>query len=550
MGTDGRRDAAGPKFDWHGNQAGTAARSGFGKAASILIVIRDVVNLPSKEVRHGPHAATAPAAVRLSQPDGRRPIRVHSNVDHVSMSRSSALSATLLAFDATGAEPKIKIMSISKAPEPVPALGNRLLPLESELTPGDAAPIYLRLAAGVTTDAWSKLESNSKAWLELPFDQFPAKEARTFLDGWRGKLAQLEFGAHRETCSWNYSLLEEREHIVDLELADAQSMRTWSKLLALQARAEISERHFARAARAIQTGMSFSRHVGDGPFFINALIGTASARFMLDQVDDLISQPGAPSLYWSLTALPRPLIGIRKSMAQEYKICERLLPEMTDLEQPRSDAEWAARLARFHARIIKIRAGYTVRDKSRHDAGGEGEFRENLAEFKVWALPKAKAYLEARQDKVVARNDDEMILKYFGGSYRDLYDDIHKAGYLAFFEAEPVYRRGEQQLISAKNGPLRFFAEMISNVRGVHRADAMLDRKVAMLRVVEALRLHAGVAGRLPDSLDQVKVVPIPIDPFTGKPFHYEATGESAELVSEIPGSPVFGFTYRFTLRK
>ena len=251
-----------------------------------------------------------------------------------------ALCALSVGLDAKGAEPRIKIISISPAPEPVPALGNRLLPMESELNPGDAAPIYLRLAAGVSADAMSQLEAKPTAWLKLPLDQFPTKEALTFLDGWRAQLAQLEYGAHRETCSWNYSLLEEREHIPDLELADAQSMRTWARLIALRARVEISERHFALAARAIRTGMSFSRQVGDGPFFINVLLGSTSAYFMLDQIDDLISQPGAPSLYWSLTALPRPLIGIRKSMAQEYKICERLLPEMTDLEHARSDAEW------------------------------------------------------------------------------------------------------------------------------------------------------------------------------------------------------------------
>jgi hypothetical protein len=59
-----------------------------------------------------------------------------------------------------------------------------------------------------------------------------------------------------------------------------------------------------------------------------------------------------------------------------------------------------------------------------------------------------------------------------------------------------------------------------------------------------------GSLGRLPDSLDQVKIVPIPIDPYTGKPFRFEATGESAELAGEVPGSPVFGLTYRITLRK
>ena len=46
----------------------------------------------------------------------------------------------------------------------------------------------------------------------------------------------------------------------------------------------------------------------------------------------------------------------------------------------------------------------------------------------------------ARKDRLKAGNDDEMILKFFGGSYRDLYDDVYKAGYLPFFEAEPFLR--------------------------------------------------------------------------------------------------------------
>ena len=66
--------------------------------------------------------------------------------------------------------------------------------MESELTPGDAAPIYLRLAAGVTADAMSKLATQPRAWLELPFDQFPAKDAAFF----PGRLAQ-QTGEARNT---------------------------------------------------------------------------------------------------------------------------------------------------------------------------------------------------------------------------------------------------------------------------------------------------------------------------------------------------------------
>ncbi len=342
---------------------------------------------------------------------------------------------------------------------------------------------------------------------------------------------RLNTGLGEKFCTWNYTLIEEREHITEVVLADASSMLMWTRLLALQARVEIFEHHFGTAARVIETGLSLSRHVGDGPFFINVVIGVASARIMLDQVEDLISQPGAPSLYWSLTALPRPFLGIRKSIANEYKMFEWLLPEMTDLESARSPAEWAARVARIHGRLLKMRASYQPLAKVEPNSNNWAELSDNLADFKKWVLPHAKEYLEARQGK----SDDEMILRFFGGRYHELYDDMYKAGYLTISEAEPFYARGWKQLESAKKGPLFIFASLIASIESFHRTEAMLDRKLAMLRVAEALRLHAGVTGRLPDSLDQVKVVPIPFDPCSGKAFGYTLKGETAELAGLMP---------------
>ena len=144
-----------------------------------------------------------------------------------------------------------------------------------------------------------------------------------------------------------------------------------------------------------------------------------------------------------------------------------------------------------------------------------------------------------------------MILMFLGGKCHDLCDDIYKASYLPFHEAEPFYDLGEKALVAVMNGPLGPFARLIASVKAGHRGEARLDRRVAALRVVEALRLHAGATGRWPNSLGDVKVVPIPHDPTSGQPFEYRLDGDAATLTALIPkGQERLGLTYRITLSK
>ena len=141
----------------------------------------------------------------------------------------------------------------------------------------------------------------------MPLDQFPTAEVRKFVDLWSGQLEQIEFGARRKTCDWNYTLPEQRLDVIHLAARDAQQMRQWVRLLDLKARLEIAEGKFDEAIRTIETGLAFARHIAEGPFLINGLIGIAGAYVMLGRCDELIAQPGAPNLYWALTALPQPV---------------------------------------------------------------------------------------------------------------------------------------------------------------------------------------------------------------------------------------------------
>ena len=149
-------------------------------------------------------------------------------------------------------------------------------------------------------------------------------------------------------------------------MPDAAGMRTWSRLLVLKARVEAAEGKFDDAIRTMETGIAFGRHVADGPFLINQLVGIAIASAMLTAYEDLVSRPGSPNLYWGLTALPRPLIGLREGFEQEMKVVDRVLPELSDLDRPRTDGEWSANLERLHVRLVGLTK--LVFDPKMHEA--------------------------------------------------------------------------------------------------------------------------------------------------------------------------------------
>ena len=75
-----------------------------------------------------------------------------------------------------------------------------------------------------------------------------------------------------------------------------------------------------------------------------------------------------------------------------------------------------------------------------------------------------------------------------------------------------------------------------------------------LLRHFEALRLYAAEHdGTLPAKLSDISV-PLPVDPFTGKPFRYELTGDTAHLRGTPPAGfekdPGFNIHYEVTLQK
>ena len=90
-------------------------------------------------------------------------------------------------------------------------------------------------------------------------------------------------------------------------------------------------------------------------------------------------------------------------------------------------------------------------------------------------------------------------------------------------------------------------------IRGIYLRNAYLERDLAMLRCVEAVRMYAaGHDGKLPQALSNITEVPISADPVYGRAFSYQVAGGKAVLESSAPpGEPVRdGLRYEITIRQ
>jgi hypothetical protein len=462
----------------------------------------------------------------------------------------------------TGELKKPMELSISPGAAPVPALKYRLLPSSADLNPGDAAPIYLRIrfqGNKQQEDAWSRTDQKALlAWLSLPLEKFPTGEVRSFIKLWASQLEQIEFGAHRRSCDWNYTLAEQRLELISVNLADAASMKEWGTLLALKARVEIAEGRLHDAVKTLESGISFARHVARGPAMINFLHGASIARLMLDRCEEFIAQQAAPNLYWALTALPRPLIGVREALEFDGRLCEFLIPELSEAElaRPRSAPEWATLLARMHERIVN----WSRRLWSADSAGDANHPLKimggsDLTEFKAKVLPLGRDALKKSRKltdaQLSAMSDDQIVALYLADGYRTIWDDLFKGSYLPACDALREISAAQERVHASKYTPLTFFVGLVPAVWGVVVAELQLDRRVAILRVIEALRMDAAHESALPESLTQITEVPVSDDPVTGKPFLYRRDG-SAVLLSTGPSSlpSNWDLSYRIMLRR
>lgn len=418
-------------------------------------------------------------------------------------------------------------------PAPHPALKYQLLPTLYERRPGNAAVFYGRIKAEQDPFFSSKeIWDNIDRALDAPLDEVRDME-HILRDHARSIFRNLERGGQCRDCDWQYPVQEDRFNTM---LPDAQEKRQLARMLWADARKRIALGDLDGALRSIKAGYAMAQHTANAPFIVTGLVGWAVSDMMSECVLELIQQPGAPNLYWALTYLPDPLLDFRKIFEGEMLCLAYAYPQLRNVDHSITDPEYWRRqlieLGEFHQEYY----GY--------DSDKLARFQRQMPVRLLRAYPLAKrALIEQGMSpkEVEAMPAGRVIILHSSQQFEEMRDEYLKVVLLPYWEALPYLDGADERMDSDRRrweNPLPLY-DVFPAIRGGRTAFARLDRQIAVLRILEAIRLHGAThAGRLPNGLEEIEV-PVPIDPITGKPFEYRVHNNVAHLEGPpMPGRP------------
>jgi hypothetical protein len=455
-----------------------------------------------------------------------------------------------LAVPAHAAEevPPTVRLTVSAAAEPNPALKYRLIQPAAERTSGNAAMFYYKSFVFDRPGSMRVIDAMTNL-LEEPLAEFPLQKiaGNSALDALRKNFTELRKAARADHCDWGD---DQRQVGVAAQLDHVQNLRSLCRALLLETRLRLVQDDFDGAIETLGFCYSLARDLRSGQTFIHSLIGMAIEEMAADQFEALLTRPGAPNLYWAISEFAAEPMRLRETISFERNICEYSVHGLSQLDDHElSDAE-AYELMSSVRRVLDFRG-------NGHDAN-QHDLADDLQMF-YFALSH---YDEAGRDsrnKAAApalANDTpllQLVLRHRWRQFCAARDQIAKWRLVPEFDYELIKRQEHEYLQSLPPGYAVPFAGFLPTVSPVLDARVRADRRLALLRALEALRMHAAERGTWPATLAEIRGAPAALDPVTNKPFIYRAEGDQARLEAPANGrepADSSSMIYLLTLRR
>ena len=424
------------------------------------------------------------------------------------------------------------ILLAPQAKAPARALAYHLMPDPLESVEGDASRLWLRAAMSVVAQRrrFTEEEQSWMGWSKTPPGKLPRKGVETLLARYRPALDLADRASLRTRCRWDLPPLTVQTLDTAIPHDEIQAMRELIQYVTLRFRLDLQEKKFDEARHGAQTGLSLARHLGGSDLMLQDLVGIAISSIAVGHLEEWVQVPDSPNLYWPLTELPRPLVGVRRSIRNELYILDRSLPELRDLRSKKMSEKQAQEAydqilrawtegigegppfwTKGAAKVAITTMPYPVARKAIIAAG--------RSEKEVDAMPKLQVVALAHLEEHDRVRDD--IIKWLG-----------VPAYQGLPEIEKIVAR---ETAKDKGTANVFLAMLLPTMSKIANAQMRLDRNIAGLRAAEALRQHVADHGKPPATWADLKGCPAPTDPYTGKGFDAFYKVVDGKGVLEVP---------------
>ncbi|MBI9017581.1 MAG: hypothetical protein JEZ07_10015 [Phycisphaerae bacterium] len=421
-------------------------------------------------------------------------------------------------------------LTISSAAEPVPALRYQFEFDYLKRKTGNAAIEYMKVAEHFPEE----LSKNVSDWWDLPIGELP-DQAEFYInaDQWYKLLLSASLC---EQCDWQIPI---RQEGIAALLPHLSTMRNYARAIALKARLEIANGHFDQAVETISVGFIMAQNTAKDGVLISQLVGIAISGIMLETVEDFIACDNAPNLYWAMAFLPRPMFVMNDVMDVERAWVFVSMPDLGKLEETIMTEQQAA------AKVNEMMSTMTMLE-------GDSSGQQGLvAVLMLRDYAAAKAFLKSQgysDDKLEQMPAVQAVMIYYFKDYKILSDDLYKWFAIPFPQAWPHLKETDK-LISQRSktdfkNPLVMVLPAIARV---YENEIRLASRRCAVEAIEAIRMYAAENNKLPDSLADIKIVPVPKDPSTGKPFEYKKTA-SNKATLEAGNYEENARSYRYSL--
>lgn len=416
------------------------------------------------------------------------------------------------------------VLAIRGAAEAVPALRYRFWPDPDDLRASRGETHFYR-AIMFYREIDKEARFQAEGEFLVDFDNADPAEVKKYLEQAETTILELRELSLCEDQSWDLGVRKRKGlDWYSFLLPDVQESRSLARLLHLQAKQQVAEENFEGFVDTLQIGFRLAGFVGQGEVMVQQLVGLAIQGIFLGLVEEAITHPECPNLYWALASIPRPLCDLRRSTQFEASSLLRAFPFLELAQNGHlTDEQWRQKILSEVKELQEISGPSPLAVAAMGLLVGS-QAQADFARKRLLDAGYSATDLEHRGRIELIALDTHLELK-------TIQDNMIKGGLLPPDRRGTTLQRsidGLRDQSRASNGGQPSIATVLAGLllpatEAALQAETRNQFNLSRLLTIEAIRDQlAQQPGQFPASLESLTRLPAFDDPFTGNPLQYE----------------------------